>query len=172
MKLLSLAFLVLPGVLSRGLPSPLSNNQQPSPIGIADKVIVSAAAKAPNGEDAQSSNYDIQCNSNNATPLNWDDLWSCWNEIYNRGDALCAANPSGRFCEKGAVKISGTSYFGKNTASTCRAVANGLSAIWEKCRYTDQIGRAIYLGGSNAAYGNGELIVHAQNNWVAVLPSL
>jgi hypothetical protein len=68
-------------------------------------------------------------------------------DLYNRGDSLCIANPSGRFCEKGAVKISGTAYHGGNVNSTCRAVANGLSGIWEKCKSTDQSGQTTYPGG-------------------------
>ncbi|KAF2419584.1 hypothetical protein EJ08DRAFT_665928 [Tothia fuscella] len=111
--------------------------------------------------------YTPQCNFDKNIIAT--DIWDCYAYLVRKGNTPCVASPNARFCQLGSVKISGTSIHGGTTQSSCRNVAMAVSQIWKRCK-DDSFGSMQYFGGSDAAIDNGDLIVHAQTEWVEVRP--
>ncbi|KAF8557143.1 hypothetical protein OG21DRAFT_1407725 [Imleria badia] len=112
---------------------------------------------------ARSADYTAVCQTYSTAAVN--DVIACFNYLVSIGNNACAVtNPDliTWFCESGTAAISGSNTSGQPTvSSTCYDVALGLQWVFTYCNVDGQV------GGSQAANGNGGLIVAADNiSWM------
>ncbi|KAL3487623.1 hypothetical protein BJX62DRAFT_240891 [Aspergillus germanicus] len=98
--------------------------------------------------------YPLTCNGlSRHVPVN--EAQAYVNFICNKGTAACSVpGENVEFCSSGSAKIYGSNPNRKpNPTSHCSDVARGAQAIIDSCRQGNTV------SGSNAAWGNGDIII-------------
>ncbi|KAF8838063.1 hypothetical protein BDN67DRAFT_982806 [Paxillus ammoniavirescens] len=93
-----------------------------------------------------------------------DNVIACFNYLNSIGNNACGVSGDNVvFCTAGDAGVSGSNVSGGPSASSaCRDVATAVQWIFTYCNVGGEV------GGSDAAYGNGDLIVSVDNvNWFA-----
>ncbi|KAM3482145.1 hypothetical protein MY5147_000264 [Beauveria neobassiana] len=100
------------------------------------------------------------CATDSGAYTDVNNLMACERYLARIGANECTV-PSGfrkvRYCFAGDADVNGLSITGKSLTSTCASVAHALRWIINNCR------RATKAAGSEAAFGNGDIIVTGVN---------
>ncbi|KAL2823200.1 hypothetical protein BDW59DRAFT_163544 [Aspergillus cavernicola] len=99
--------------------------------------------------------YSVTCGDNGGGYVSVSEAQSCVNYLYAKGTTACTVNGENTvFCTAGSTKIYGSNInLVNNPSSYCRDVAAGAQAIIDGCTQGGTV------AGSNAAAGNGDIIV-------------
>ncbi|KAI0059299.1 hypothetical protein BV25DRAFT_1137433 [Artomyces pyxidatus] len=113
----------------------------------------------PPSLQARAALYDPVCET--YTTADVDNVIACFNYLESIGGNACTVDGDNvQFCYSGDAQVTGSNISGTGSASSLCDVALGLQWIFTYCNQGGQV------GGSQAANGNGYLIVGVENiNW-------
>ncbi|KAL4862889.1 hypothetical protein BDV12DRAFT_202605 [Aspergillus spectabilis] len=99
--------------------------------------------------------YTLTCGDNGGGYVNVGEAQSCVDYLRNKGSTACTVTGENVvFCTAGTTKIYGSNInLVNNPTSNCADVATGAQAIIDGCTQNGMV------AGSNAANGNGDIIV-------------
>ncbi|KAL4931967.1 uncharacterized protein BDV17DRAFT_301526 [Aspergillus undulatus] len=111
---------------------------------------------APASTSTLQKRVDLSCTDNGGGYRPVSEAQNCVDYLFNKGTDECTIeNENGIFCQAGDTVITGSNIGGSGGAtSLCRDVAYGAQAIIDSCTTSEG-----YVGGFNAAGGNGDLII-------------
>ncbi|KAL2808430.1 hypothetical protein BJX63DRAFT_436104 [Aspergillus granulosus] len=99
--------------------------------------------------------YALTCGDNGSGYVDVGEAQACVDYLRNKGTEACTVSGENIiFCTSGSTNIYGSNIYGKDSPSSyCSDVAAGAQAIIDGCTQGGTV------AGSNAAAGNGDIIV-------------
>ncbi|KAL4806819.1 hypothetical protein BDV18DRAFT_159988 [Aspergillus unguis] len=118
-------------------------------------LLTSSALAAPSSPLTLTKRIDLSCTDNGGGYRPFQEAQNCVDYLFDKGDDTCTVSGDNSiFCQAGDTIIAGSHVGAGGESSLCRDVAYGAQAIIDSCTTPEG-----YVGGYNAARGNGDLIV-------------
>ncbi|KAG2007989.1 hypothetical protein CC2G_013470 [Coprinopsis cinerea AmutBmut pab1-1] len=137
-------------------------------------LVVRALERLERLEEAEETNKELGALAKRYTPTcNYSkqifnvNAWFCYEYLHSIGGNTCAVSGSSRFCHSvsgyGDVAWHGSVYGVSYTQSSCANVAEGGVWVLNNCKTWNPSTPDIQYEGTNAAWGNANLVVEVRN---------